>query len=521
MNSIHKKLSTFILGAVLALGVGVGVSGVKAVGVKAEDDPVVYTLTPATGTNSNYAGNCDITIDKITWNVTGNLTLLPWRIGGKSLTKVDRAIYSKTAIASNVSKIDITFGAASSVTVNSLTVTVYSSLENLNKKSDAVSTVSGTFKANSTVSFVRPESVSSWEGMFYHINLNVTISSTSNKYVAFSGAKFYGTTPVKPSIEVDNAPSSNLEINASGTFTATTQNITEPVLTWSSSDTSVVEIDSATGAYTAKVGGATTITASVTGTELSEPLTASFEVVVNYGTLTIAEAIELGKTVESGATLSSTIIVTGYVTNLNADSQDSGKERMITLSDKKFGESDANTLNVFGVYSSNAFRTYAILNGQVTVEGNLNNYYSKLQLKNPSFSNYSDDAIEFGALFLSKTKDICADNGKVDHSEALEAVWSELETEFGKLDSYAQAKVKSTKADASGEDLENAVARYDHIVGRYSLKDFIGRVSTSGSNYQDRANSNNAFILVLISIISVMALAGTASLVVIKKRKSR
>ena len=54
---------------------------------------VCYTLEPVTGSNQNYESNCDVTIKDITWNITGNSTMLPWRIGGKSLTKVDRAVY--------------------------------------------------------------------------------------------------------------------------------------------------------------------------------------------------------------------------------------------------------------------------------------------------------------------------------------------------------------------------------------------------------------------------------------------
>ena len=33
---------------------------------------VVYTLTPAKGSNNSYTGNCDVSVDGITWNLTGN-----------------------------------------------------------------------------------------------------------------------------------------------------------------------------------------------------------------------------------------------------------------------------------------------------------------------------------------------------------------------------------------------------------------------------------------------------------------
>ena len=83
----------------------------------------VYTLTPAaTGSNSSphnaYASGADFDCKSnnvtIQWNVTGNSYMVPWRIGGKNTSNTDRAIYSKNAIAANVSKIEITHGSKSS-----------------------------------------------------------------------------------------------------------------------------------------------------------------------------------------------------------------------------------------------------------------------------------------------------------------------------------------------------------------------------------------------------------------------
>ncbi len=150
---------------------------------------VTYTLTPAKGTNNSYTGNCDVTISSITWNVAGNSQMQPWRLGGKSITNTDRAVYSKTAIGANVSKIEIKHGAASSITVNSMTVTV-------SKNSDfssPVSTLTPTFAANKTVTVTRP-SGKDWSNCYYKIVYNVTVSGSSNKYVEFTEAKFYKNT---------------------------------------------------------------------------------------------------------------------------------------------------------------------------------------------------------------------------------------------------------------------------------------------------------------------------------------
>ena len=154
------------------------------------DDVVCYTLTPASGSNNSYAGNCDVEIDEITWNLTGNSTFQPWRIGGKSLSGVDRALYSKTAIGDNVTKIEVTHGAASSITVNSWTVIVSTDADFTN----IVSTLTPSFAASTTTTINRPVG-KDWSNCYFKFIYNVTVSGSSNKYVEFSEAKFYKDAP--------------------------------------------------------------------------------------------------------------------------------------------------------------------------------------------------------------------------------------------------------------------------------------------------------------------------------------
>ena len=153
------------------------------------EEELVYTLTPTNGTNSSYAGNCDVEIEGINWNLTGNSQMVPWRIGGKSLTNVDRALYSKTPISNNISKITIQHGAASSITVNSVELFV-STKEN--GTGTVISELSNSFAANSTMTFTRPDG-KDWTNAYYKIVYNVTVSGTSNKFLQFTNANFYST----------------------------------------------------------------------------------------------------------------------------------------------------------------------------------------------------------------------------------------------------------------------------------------------------------------------------------------
>lgn len=165
-----KKLS--ILFAALTFSIG---------SVMAET--IAYTLTPAVGKNSSYAKNGDVQIGDITWNVTGNVTLTPWRIGGNSITNTDRALYSKTAIEKNISKIEVTHGDIT-CTVNSMKLIVSDAS---NAKGD---TLTGTCTKNTTTTFTRPAE-SDWTGKFYKIVYNVTVAGGKKQYVQFSEAKFY------------------------------------------------------------------------------------------------------------------------------------------------------------------------------------------------------------------------------------------------------------------------------------------------------------------------------------------
>ncbi len=151
-------------------------------------ESVVYTLTPATGSNNNYAANCDIEIGGISWNLTGNSQMIPWRIGGKSLSSVDRVLYSKNAISEDISKIAVSHGEASSITVNSVTLVVASD----SSFETVVSEISkNDFAASSTMTFNRPDG-KSWANCYYKFVYNVTVSGNNNKFLEFVGADFTG-----------------------------------------------------------------------------------------------------------------------------------------------------------------------------------------------------------------------------------------------------------------------------------------------------------------------------------------
>ena len=84
----------------------------------------------------------------------------------------------------------MTIGTATNIIVNSFKLIVASDAD----FSNILDEVSVTFVANSTLEF-SPTSGEVWsKDAYYKFIFNVTVSGTSNKYIEFSGAKFYGVT---------------------------------------------------------------------------------------------------------------------------------------------------------------------------------------------------------------------------------------------------------------------------------------------------------------------------------------
>lgn len=184
-----------------------------ATGVGWAADTVYYTLDgTVTGGSNGYATESDITQNGMSWKVTGNTTMSPWRIGGKSLTKVDRDAYSTTAMSSAISKIELQVGSIT-CTLNSVKLTVATDASFSNVVDQITKT---SVSANSVLEFT-PTSGTEWvTNAYYKLTFNVTCGS-SNVYVQLTKVTFYnnpsgpssvttpvisGTTPFEGSTQV-------------------------------------------------------------------------------------------------------------------------------------------------------------------------------------------------------------------------------------------------------------------------------------------------------------------------------
>ena len=157
-----------------------------ATGAWAEEQ-VVYTLDGTqTASNTNYATAGVVNQGGMTWMVTGNVSMNPWRIGGKDLSGVDRPVWSENSLDETVTKVTLEFGEANSITVNSITMTVAGDADFNN----VIDSKAVTFSANNTVD-VTPTEGKEWKNAYYRFVFNVSVSGSTNRFVQLKSIKFY------------------------------------------------------------------------------------------------------------------------------------------------------------------------------------------------------------------------------------------------------------------------------------------------------------------------------------------
>lgn len=161
------------------------------------ESELLYTMTTESvqGSNNAYASNCDIEMDGVTWNFTGNSQMNPWRIGGKSLAAVDREVYTKTAYAAALDSVCLYLGNNTLTSLDGVKL-VYSTKADFSDAEEVIAAVPEAFPA--TVTFAA-------EGGFpakayYKFVLTCTVSGSSNKYIQFNGVDFWGEKPAAPAV---------------------------------------------------------------------------------------------------------------------------------------------------------------------------------------------------------------------------------------------------------------------------------------------------------------------------------
>lgn len=240
-----------------------------------------YTLTPSAGSNNSYSNNCDVTIDGITWNVTGNAQMTPWRIGGKSLTKENREVYSKTAYPSALTKVSLEIGAATSIDINSIKL-VYSTSSDFSNATTITITQSN-IEANKTYDFTPAEGFPA--NSYYKFIFNVTVSGTSNKFLEFKKAEFYavaGSTTLEPVDASWSVAPASVSVKATKTTTASISTNYDGTLSVASSNPEIAtaSINDKVITVTGVAEGSTTLTVTGAATSTYNAISKTIDVIV-------------------------------------------------------------------------------------------------------------------------------------------------------------------------------------------------------------------------------------------------
>ncbi len=257
------------------------------------------------------------------------------------------------------------------------------------------------------------------------------------------------------------------------------------------------------------------------GATITVNVSAEVATPINY-TLTGSEStadlsVASRRMLEKGAISKITRDGTDYTSSYEGEvpTVDTTKDIFLTINDVQviYKKSDV-TQAVFEVLFG------YLLNGKnVNVESFTGFFKTEFQLRFSSVveATAGYTAENFAQDLLDKTDVVCKGyDGVKDNKEALASVWLALQENVLSDEEIARFNDKNNDFDA-------ARARYDYLVGKYGLTDFLGRNPApipGGAYYRDGITDNNNTMIIVISIAATSALAFTM-LLVFKKKKQK
>ena len=315
--------------------------------------------------------------------------------------------------------------------------------------------------------------------------------------------------------------STSFEIGATGTFTASSET-SGATFSWDVDNSSVLSVNSNTGEFEALSLGTARVTVTASAGGKDGTAFANFVVNGSAGSYySVANANTIASSVTSGQTTPYYIYVEGYVCEFGTALDTSSKPRgfdIMTLDESQ-------RIMVFNGNNSKYTEFISDLNlgDRIVIKGNIQNYGGVYEITNPEKVASNTSAITFALDFISQTDGVCTEyDGVADNGEALEAIWSGLSSSFSSLFDNQKSILMGADANEEGTNLEKAVARYDYLVGKYGLDNFItGRTPAAGSVSNIRANTTNTnSSTIIIVVVAITSITSIGVLLVIKRKRS-
>lgn len=122
-------------------------------------------------------------------------------------------------------------------------------------------------------------------------------------------------------------------------------------------------------------------------------------------------------------------------------------------------------------------------------------------------------------IFMIQTNIVCSGDAYLDRSQLLTSLWPAFKETYQGLLVTEQAKFLEANPDAL---IEAMLERYDYLVNKYSLENFITGhvVSPVNANFKPLITNNNNTSVTIIAIVSVASVGCLIALIAIKRRKS-
>lgn len=135
------------------------------------------------------------------------------------------------------------------------------------------------------------------------------------------------------------------------------------------------------------------------------------------------------------------------------------------------------------------------------------------------------DADAFAQDLLDQTDVVCGDymDGDNNH-DPLVVVWSNLASDdkYGSLSSDQKTILAEADRDEGGTVVEQAMARYDYLTGKYNLNNFItGRTPmvVAGSQFITPVSNSNSSTIIIV-VVALTSITSIGVLLVIKRKRS-